>query len=430
MPTPPLDPKIQKEIYRLRQVEHYSIPEIKEALGVGDKLIRKHGGPPIPLSERKRKSALQQKQIENIRKNDEAISARTGKKIEDITEKDRREFIQHNSNKKANPHNTQLKYLRKFISRAYPEESDEILKNSKGGNKKLSDVLSHPIVRENFGSLIDSAISDGMDIVSGATKQSEKSTKLLSQLRKDMDSSMSILVDSGDRQRAFRDSISNHKAREYAYSEGNKEPSPENRARGRNWFDSLTPAEQVEAEGPMQLKQMLNTTLRTPEGQIDKNSQRVYHHKYELGQGYPHTFNQNDFEIISGEAHKKIHADPSYTGRPPLGPKDPGIVRRSIMNLSPLINNPVTKTLAKALPVAGYGMAAKAADDYYANDQPVLGTLSALQAVPVVGDVFGLPLAAAELGGLGINAAIDEYNRRDRKERAEKINLFNSVYSP
>ena len=75
-------------------------------------------------------------------------------------------------------------------------------------------------------------------------------------------------------------------------------------------------------------------------------------------------------------------------------------------------------------------MAAKAADDYYANDQPVLGTLSALQAVPVVGDVFGLPLAAAELGGLGINAAIDEYKRRDRKERAEKINLFNSVYSP
>jgi hypothetical protein len=430
MPLPPIDPKIQKEIYRLRQVEHYSIPEIKKALGVSHMAVTKYGGPPVPQSEKKRKSALHQKQIENTRKNDSEIAEKYGIRKEDITEKDRRKFSNAKSNKKTNPYNKQLNQLRKFISRAYPEESDEILKNSKGVNKKLSDVLSHPIVRENFGSLIDSAISDGMDIVSSASKQSEKSTKLLSQLRKSMDSSMSILVDSGDRQRAFRNSISNHKAREFAYSQGNKKTSLEDRVRGRNWFDSLTPAEKVEAEGPMQLKQMLNTTLRTPEGQIDKNSQRVYHHKYELGQGYPHTFNQNDFEIISGEAHKKIHADPSYTGRPPLGPKDPGIVRRSIMNLSPLINNPVTKTLAKALPVAGYGMAAKAADDYYANDQPVLGTLSALQAVPVVGDVFGLPLAAAELGGLGINAAIDEYNRRDRKERAAKINLFNSVYSP
>jgi len=432
MPTPPLDPKIQKEIYRLRQVEHYSIPEIEEAVGVSKKVVTKYGGPPIPESKKKRKSTGRKKQIESLRKNNEAIAARTGKNIEDITEKDRREFIQYKSNKKANPHNKQLNSFRKFIKRAFPENWQEILKDSGGGNKKLADVLSHPIIRKNFGSLIDDAISNGMDMVSGATEQSEKSTNLLNNLRKDMDSAVSTLVDLGDTR--IKDTLSKHKSREFAYAQGRREPNADDWKQGRKWADGLLPAEYLEAEGPLQFRHMMNTSLRTPEGQIDRNARRVYHHRNELGQGYPHTFNQNDFEIVSEEAHKKIHADPSFTGRPPMGPDDPGFVRRTILNLK---NTPggqaavkAGKVAARGLPFLGAALDAQAANEYFSKGNEVLGILAGAQAVPFLGDVFGLPLAAAELGGLGINAAINEYKRPDRKKRADEINLFNSVYSP
>jgi|6_EtaG_2_1085325.scaffolds.fasta_scaffold32711_2 hypothetical protein len=40
------------------------------------------------------------------------------------------------------------------------------------------------------------------------------------------------------------------------------------------------------------------------------------------------------------------------------------------------------------------------------------------------------PGEIAGLGDWGINAAINEYKRPDRKKRADEINLFNSVYSP
>jgi len=75
----------------------------------------------------------------------------------------------------------------------------------------------------------------------------------------------------------------------------------------------------------------------------------------------------------------------------------------------------VGKVAAKALPIAGYGMAAKAANDFYKNDQPVLGTLSALQAVPVLGDIFGIPLAAAEGIGLLYNRDKEIQEERDRQ---------------
>jgi len=427
MPTPPLDPELQKEIYRLRQVEHLSAPEIQKITGVSTKMVTKYGGPPIPESEKKRKSALQQKQIENLRQNDEAISARTGKKIEDITEKDRREFIQHQSNKRANPHNSQLKSLRKFIKRSFPENWQEILKDSDGKNRKLADILSNPIIRSNFGNLIDDAISGGMDIVSGATKQSEKSTKLLSQLRKDMQSSVSTLVDLGEE--SVKDTLSRHKAREFSYAKGGGQPDSDDWKRGRQWVDSLLPAEYVEAEGPIQLKHIINTALRTPEGKIDENARRVYHHKNELGQGYPHTFNQNDFEIVSEEAHKKIHADPSFTGKPPVGPPDPGFVRRTILNLKDIPGVvKAGKVAARALPFLGAAFDAQAASEHFSKGNEVLGILAGAQAIPVLGDAFGIPLAAAELGGLGINALIDDYNISNRKKRKGEMNLFD--YQP
>ena len=88
----------------------------------------------------------------------------------------------------------------------------------------------------------------------------------------------------------------------------------------------------------------------------------------------------------------------------------------------------VGKVAAKALPIAGYGMAAKAANDYAKSGNPILSAISGASAVPVFGDIFGIPLAAAELGGLGINALIDDYNISNRKKRKGEINLFD--YQP
>jgi predicted transcriptional regulator len=419
-----LSKEMQDKIYNLRQKEHLSITEISERVGVSGKVVSKYAGPAV--TKKKRKTAGQQASAESQRKNDAAISERYGIPVEEITEKDRRKFIQDNSNAKANPYNKQLNGLRSFIERSYPEEFEEILKNSKGKNKSLTQILYHPIIRRDFGDLIDKAIENGLDLSSGATKQGTKSLETLRALRADMDGNLPSLIFGSSPQ--IKKDIIKHKAREFAYAADRKgNPNPEDTRLAGEWFDNLTPADKVDARAPMELRGLLNAAITTPEGIIDKNYRRVYHHNYELGQGFPHTSNQNDFSIVTDLDHRRIHADPAYTGRPPLGPEDPGFVRRTIMNL---FNNPVTRTAAKALPIAGYGLAAKAADDYYKNDQPVLGTLSALQAVPVLGDVLGIPLAAAELGGLGINAFVDEYKRPDRKKRADEMNLFNMVYSP
>lgn len=414
----------QDEIFRLRQKEHLSIPEISERVGVSSKVVSKYGGPAI--TEKKRKSSLQQQQIEASKKHsDKEIADALGVSEKNLTPNDRDRYRKRLHNAKVNPYNVQLRQLRDFIAKSYPEESEQILKTSKGGNKSLTQVLYHPTIRRDFGDLIDRAIENGMDIASPAKEQSKESRELLRKLRSDMDGNLPTMI-SGSSPR-IKNAIANHKAREYAYAAGRTAPNAEDRRLGIEWFDNLTPAEQVEAKGPLEFSALRNAALRTESGDIARNARSVLHHKYELGKGYPHTINQNDFEVIPEERHKAIHADPAYTGRPPLGPQDPGIVRRTILNL---FNNPVTRTAAKALPIAGYGMAAKAADDYYSTGHPILGTISAASAVPVLGDVFGIPLAAAELGGIGINALVDEYNRPDRKKRAEEMNLFNMVYSP
>ena len=89
----------------------------------------------------------------------------------------------------------------------------------------------------------------------------------------------------------------------------------------------------------------------------------------------------------------------------------------SIMNL---LRNPVTKALGKAIPLAGYGLAADASVDYAKSGNPLLSTISGASAIPGFGDVFGIPLAAAELIGLGIN--------RDKERMANRDNIFESPF--
>ena len=85
-------------------------------------------------------------------------------------------------------------------------------------------------------------------------------------------------------------------------------------------------------------------------------------------------------------------------------------------NIMNLLRNPVTKALGKAIPLAGYGLAADASVDYAKSGNPALSTISGISAIPGVGDVFGIPLAAAELIGLGINRDL-ELNKKRKKER-------------
>ena len=89
----------------------------------------------------------------------------------------------------------------------------------------------------------------------------------------------------------------------------------------------------------------------------------------------------------------------------------------SIMNL---LRNPVVKAGAKALPFLGYAAGAKGAVDYAKSDNPYLSAISGISAIPGVGDVLGIPLAAAELGGLVIN--------RDKERMENRDNIFESPF--
>ena len=48
MPNIPVTPEKKKEIYRLRQVERKTSPQIQKMLGVGSTSVAKYGGPAIP----------------------------------------------------------------------------------------------------------------------------------------------------------------------------------------------------------------------------------------------------------------------------------------------------------------------------------------------------------------------------------------------
>ena len=81
---------------------------------------------------------------------------------------------------------------------------------------------------------------------------------------------------------------------------------------------------------------------------------------------------------------------------------------------------PLAKVGAKALPFVGYGAGAYGAVEHAKSDNPILSTISGLSAVPGFGDVFGIPLAAAELIGLGVNR--DRELIRKRKEERGLLN--------
>lgn len=81
------------------------------------------------------------------------------------------------------------------------------------------------------------------------------------------------------------------------------------------------------------------------------------------------------------------------------------------------------KVAARALPFLGAAFDAQAANEHFSKGNEVLGTLAAAQAVPVLGDVFGLPLAAAE--GIG---SIYNRDQKVQEERDRQRGLFG--YTP
>ena len=81
------------------------------------------------------------------------------------------------------------------------------------------------------------------------------------------------------------------------------------------------------------------------------------------------------------------------------------------------------KVAARALPFLGAAFDAQAASEYFSKGNEVLGILAGAQAVPVLGDIFGLPLAAAE--GIG---SIYNRDQKAQEERDRQRGLFG--YTP
>lgn len=75
----------------------------------------------------------------------------------------------------------------------------------------------------------------------------------------------------------------------------------------------------------------------------------------------------------------------------------------------------VLKVGGKAIPLAGYGIAADASVDYAKSGNPILSAISGASAIPVLGDIFGIPLAAAEGIGLLYNRDKKLQEERDRQ---------------
>lgn len=93
----------------------------------------------------------------------------------------------------------------------------------------------------------------------------------------------------------------------------------------------------------------------------------------------------------------------------------PGVVKKSLMNL---MSSPLGKAIkigAKAIPLAGYGIAADASVDHAKSGNPILSAISGASAVPGLGDIFGIPLAAAEGIGLIYNRDKEAQEERDRQ---------------
>ena len=69
----------------------------------------------------------------------------------------------------------------------------------------------------------------------------------------------------------------------------------------------------------------------------------------------------------------------------------PGVIKKSLMNL---MSSPLGKAIkigAKTIPLAGYGIAADASVDYAKSGNPILSAISGASAIPVLGDILGIP---------------------------------------
>ncbi len=93
----------------------------------------------------------------------------------------------------------------------------------------------------------------------------------------------------------------------------------------------------------------------------------------------------------------------------------PGVIKKSLMNLMDSPLGKVLKVGGKAIPLAGYGIAADASVDYAKSGNPILSAISGASAIPVLGDIFGIPLAAAEGIGLLYNRDKKLQEERDRQ---------------
>ena len=123
------------------------------------------------------------------------------------------------------------------------------------------------------------------------------------------------LVSVGESKFSPVDTLANYKAREYAYratgSPDSYKTNPAYKALGKNWVNSLTPAQRVDAVAPIEMRDMFNKALRTAKGEIDKNYQRNVHHTQPFKYGGVQPINSGYAQIIPAQQHRAIHADPN-----------------------------------------------------------------------------------------------------------------------
>jgi hypothetical protein len=110
------------------------------------------------------------------------------------------------------------------------------------------------------------------------------------------------------------EALSEWKAKEYAYrATGSSElgkTKPAYKILAKNWVNSLTPAQRIDATAPIEMRDIFNRALRTAKGQVDKNYQRIVHHTQPFKYGGVQPTNSGYAQIIPAQQHRRIHADP------------------------------------------------------------------------------------------------------------------------
>lgn len=304
MAAPRLDPKKIAEIKRLR-TQGFSTPEIQKKLGVSQKVIVRYGKG-IVKKKRKSKLEIAQRKKATIH-SDETIAKHLKKDVKDVTITDRNSY-RGMLNRKKNPSggsfSSALNKLKKDIIRIFPD-SDKILKDRKGNLAKLGDILNNKILRKKYGGLIDVAFNAGLDI----TKRNAKGASALKELRSsinELDPKPKVSPDSKLRFSPKQELIE-HRSREFASRSGTTKSDPWNRSLSRSWYTNLTPTQRIDAQAPLEYKNIFNQYLRDKEGRIYPKHRMVYHHNMPLGHGGAQTANPAHVTVMKGAEHDKLH---------------------------------------------------------------------------------------------------------------------------